>query len=198
MPETFDMSGLTDRINKIKENGREVTEFNLEFLRCLMTRHCLKDAIPLEFIIDNVPPLVIEKLQDGELPTIEEMLIMSPDTQNTLLFELIWVCGLNAIYINTNDEESELQDNDPPDYFQSIVSMLDVSPAHYMGSYLAAVYTLLMGKVPTVEFIEIITNNFNCSDEQLNKNKFMISELALGLFLRWKEDQFCYNQLGAN
>lgn len=189
MPETLDMSGLMDRINQVKQYDKNATEFNTEFLHCLMERHDLKNAIPIEFEIDNVPSSIIDDLRDGKIPDTDELLKISTDTQNVLLFELLWVCGLSAIYLNTHDDESE--DND--DYFRSIVAMLDVSPAHYMGAYLTSIFTLLLGKVPSPDFIEIITNNFNCSEEQLNKNKFMISELALGVFLRWKEDSIYRN-----
>ena len=120
MPEIFDSENLTERINKIRKEGEDSTEFTLEFLQCLMVRHNLGFSIPTDFSDPDVPQIIFETLTSGELPTKEQILLMDSDTQNHLIIELIWLCGMYAIH-NYSVEWGE-------DYLESILAMLDVDP----------------------------------------------------------------------
>lgn len=190
MSETdLDMSGLFDRINKIKNEGEEASDFTLEFLTCLMERHDLKYAIPDEFEIEDVPESIIDGLRNGELPTKEQIVLMSAQTQNNLLFDAVWVCGMNAVSYYTKDIPiPEGEDN----ILDSILAMLHVSQAHAIGCYLISVFTLLLSKVPSLEMIEAITDNFDESPLKLQQMQDMFVELSAALLLRWREDKLYY------
>jgi hypothetical protein len=184
MPEiNFDLSGLHSRINEIKVE----TTFTRDFLECLMKRHDLKYSIPDEYTIDDVPDTILDSLRNGELPSEEALLQLSSEIQNQLMFELVWVCGMNAIAFYTKDQS---QENDT--FFENIMAMLEVSPAHYIGCYIVAVYTLLMCRVPTIEMIETITNNFSQEQIHLQRDYDMYVELVAGVYTRYQEDQIYY------
>jgi hypothetical protein len=185
----FDMTGLMDRINKIKKEGEESTDFTLEFLQCLMERHDLASSIPEDFELDDVPDSILSTLRSGELPSKENLMIIEADTQNFIIFELIWLCGMNAISFYTEDIELE---EGEPSIFDSILTMLSISPGHFVGCYLISVYTLLMCKVPSVDMMEIITDNFNSEPDRLMKNQDIFIEMAAAILLRWKEDKVYY------
>jgi hypothetical protein len=184
MPEIFDSENLTERINKIRKEGEDSTEFTLEYLQCLMERHNLGFSIPTDFSDPDVPQIIFETLTSGELPTKEQILLMDSDTQNHLIIELIWLCGMYAIH-NYSVEWGE-------DYLESILAMLDVDAGHFIGCYLISVFTLLMGTVPSISLVESLTNNFDCSPEILNKTQDIFLETAYSILLRWKEDQQHY------
>lgn len=185
----FDMSGLNERINKIKEEGEESSDFTREFIQCLMERHDLIHSLPDDFEVEDIPESIFDSLREGEIPTKEELLVIDNDNQNALIFELIWVCGMNAISFYTEDVEVE---EGEPTVFDSILSMLSLSPGHYVGCYLIAVYTLLMCRVPSVEMMEIITDDFNSDPDRLQKNQDIFVEMAAAVLLRWKEDKIYY------
>lgn len=189
----FDMRGLNDRINKIKEEGEESTDFTIEFLQCLAERHDLMTSIPEEFEIEDVPDSIIDTLRSGGIPTKEEFLAVDVETQNSLIFEMIWLCGMNAISFYTQDVEI---DEDGTTIFDSILSMLNVSPGHFVGCYLISVYTLLMCRVPSLEMMEIITDNFSSDPDRLQKNQDIFVEMAAAVLIRWKEDKvyYCYDE----
>lgn len=187
----FDMSGLNDRINKIKKEGEESSDFTLEFIQCLMERHDLAHSIPDDFELENVPESIMNTLREGEMPTKEQIVLIATEDQNALIFEMIWLCGMNAISYYTEDLEVE---EGEPTVFDSILSMLSLSPGHFVGCYLIAVYTLLMCRVPSVEMMELITDDFNCDPDRLLKNQDFFVELSAAVLLRWKEDKIYYNK----
>lgn len=187
---SFDLSGLVDRINKIKKEGEETSSFTLEFLECLLKRHDLSSALPENFQVEDIPQPIIESLRQGELPTAEQIVVIDNETQNSLICELIWLCGMYAIscYTTTDSEEK----GESPNYFESVLAMLDVSAGHFIGCYLIAVFTLLMGKVPNVEIVALLTNDFDDNPERVIKSQEVFAELAAGILLRWKEDKMYY------
>jgi hypothetical protein len=185
----FDMNGLMDRINRIKQEGEETTDFTVEFLQCLMERHDLASSIPEDFELDDVPDSIFSTLRCGDIPSKEELILLESGVQNNLIFEMIWLCGMNAISYYTQDVEV---DEGEVSVFESILTMLSVSPGHFVGCYLISVYTLLMCKVPSLEMMEIITDNFNSEPDRLNKNQDIFVEMAAAILLRWKEDKVYY------
>ena len=186
----FDLSGLVDRINEIKKEGEETSSFTLEFLECLLTRHDLKSALPENFQVEDIPQTIIESLRQGELPTHEQIVVIDNDDQNSLICELIWLCGMYSISCYTTNESDEKEGK--PTYFESVLAMLDVSAGHFIGCYLIAVLTLLLGKVPNIELAAILTNDFDDTPERVIKSQELFAELAAGILLRWKEDKMYY------
>lgn len=188
MPETnFDLSGLQDRINEIKSE----TLFTRDFLDCLLKRHDLKYSIPDEFEIDDVPISILKTLKEGNIPSEEEILTMSSEIQNLLMFELIWVCGMNAIAFYTKEVTNS---DDQDGILEQILAMISVSPAHYIGCYIIAAYTLLMCRVPSFEMIESITDNFSQDEHRLQRNYDLFVELVAGVYSRYQEDQQYYSR----
>lgn len=184
--ESLDLNSLRARINDIKKEGEESTDFTIGFLECLMFRHDLVDCLYEDIELENVPDMILDKLKIGDIPTKDEVILMSSDAQNHLCFELIWLCGMGALSSYGADNDSEGEDG--PSTLDIILSMSDISHAHYMGTYLIAALTLLMAQIPTQELISSLTNDFDCADEQLEKNMDIFVELASSIITRYRED----------
>ena len=186
---TFDLNVLQTRINQIKEEGNESSEFTRNFIKCLMYRHNLQSTLPEDFEIDDVPSSIIETISSGEIPTIDSLNILSEDDKNWLLIQLIWVAGLGAIYnYCQQDEIVEGGDNT----FDIVLAMMDVSEAHCSGCYVLCALTLLMAKLPPLEMIELITNDFSDNPEAIEKSKETFYQLSSGIISRYMEDLSCY------
>jgi hypothetical protein len=199
--DAFDLKSLQSRIENIKEEGKETTDFTYEYIECLMVRHDLKDCVPEDYELEDVPDIILEKICKGEIPSKEELLLMDNETQNYLLFELIYFCGMGAIaaYEHSVSESSESKKSEEDEldseneeefsFFESILEMRDISPAHYMGSYLAAALALLMCSIPSFPFIELLTSEFDESNDQMQQNLVTFSEIAASILTRHKEDK---------
>lgn len=184
--DSFDLKSLQSRIEMIKEEGKEVTDFTHEYLTFLIDRYGLEDYVPDNCELEDVPEIIIEKILKGEVPSKDEILLMDSDVQNYFLFEMIYLCGMGVIarFDYNNDP-----DPNNPGLFDAILEMRDMSPAHFMGGYITAVLTLLMGCIPSFPIIELLTNNFSCEEEQLEQNMLTFSELAASLIGKYREDQ---------
>lgn len=188
---SIDLKSLQSRINEIKKEGEEITDFTYDFLECLMERHDLNECIPEEFELEDVPDHIIDTLRKGKIPTKEELIMVAPETQNFMCFELIWICGMGAIASYGADEDGE-PDEGIPSTFETIIAMREVSPAHNIASYIIAVLSLLMAQLPSEEMIEHITNNFDDSEDQLQKNMDNFVEFAASVITRYREDKMYY------
>jgi len=188
---SIDLKSLQSRINDIKKEGEEITDFTYDFLWCLMLRHDLAECLPPDFELEDVPDQIIETLRSGIVPEKEELIMISPDAQNLMCFELIWVCGMGAIASYGADEDGD-EEEGIPSTFDVILTMRDVSPAHNIASYLIAVLSLLMCQLPSEDMIERITNNFDCSEEQLQSNMDNFVEFASAVITRFREDMMYY------
>jgi hypothetical protein len=184
--ETIDLKSLQSRINEIKEEGQESADFTIEYINCLMERHDLKDSIPDDYELEDVPDSILEMLSMGKIPTKEQIILMDSDTQNFLLFELIWLCGMTAISFYTSEEEVE---EGEPGTFDVILGMMHVSPGHWTACYLICVLSLLMAKVPSEDMIAKITNDFSDDPEQCQKNMDYFIEFASSVLTRYNEDK---------
>lgn len=188
---SIDLKSLQSRINDIKKEGEEITDFTYDFLWCLMLRHDLAECLSPDFELEDVPDQIIETLRNGVVPEKEELIMISPDAQNFMCFELIWVCGMGAIASYGADEDGD-EEEGIPSTFDVILTMRDVSPAHNIASYLIAVLSLLMCQLPSEDMIERITNNFDCSEEQLQSNMDNFVEFASAVITRFREDMMYY------
>lgn len=187
----IDLKSLQSRINEIKKEGEEITDFTYDFLQCLMYRHDLSECIPPDFELEDVPDHIVESLRNGNVPEKEQLLMISPDAQNFMCFELIWVCGMGAIASYGADKDGN-EEEGIPSTFDVILAMRDVSPAHNIGSYIIAAFALLMCQLPSEDMIARITNNFDDSQEQLQNNMDNFVELAASIVTRYREDLMYY------
>jgi hypothetical protein len=184
--ETIDLKSLQSRINEIKKEGQESADFTIEYIECLMKRHDLKDSIPDDYELEEVPDSVIDCLRKGEIPTKEQIILMDSDIQNYFLFEMIWLCGMTAISYYTSDEELEDGENGT---FDIILGMMNISSGHWTACYLICVLSLLMARVPSEDMISTFTNNFSDDEEQIQRNMNYFIEFAASVLFRYTEDK---------
>jgi SHS2 domain-containing protein len=189
----IDLKSLQSRINDIKKEGEEITDFTYDFLHCLMFRHDLADCLPPDFELEDVPDHIVESLRNGNVPEKEQLLMISPDAQNFMCFELVWVCGMGALAAYGADEDGD-EEEGIPSTFDVILAMRDVSPAHDMASYIIAALTLLMCQVPSEDMIARLTHDFNDDHEQLQQNMDNFVELASAIITRYREDMMYYGK----
>jgi hypothetical protein len=187
MTTDFDLKALQSRINEIREEGEEITDFTYDFIECLIKRHCLNDFLWEETELEDVPDSILETIREGKVPSKDELILLSPDTQNFLCFELIWICGMAALACYGADDDGD-EEEEEPSTLDVILSMKEESPAHYIASYLIAVMTLLMGQIPSQDLIICMTNDFDESEEQLQKNMTSFVELSSAVLTRYHED----------
>lgn len=204
MSDEFNLSSLQSRINEIKEEGEESTGFTLRFIECLMYRHSLKECLLEDTEFDFVSDHIMEKLKSGIIPTEEELIILSPDEQNQLLFELIWFCGMGALASYGADEDNILYGEDEErngdeeesnvTTFDVILDMRNQSIGHYSATYIIAALSLLMSQIPSRLLVESITNNYNDSEDQIQSNMNIFIELSSAILDRYREDMAYYDR----
>jgi len=186
MEEKFDIKALQSRIAEVKKETEEMTEFSLQFLECLIKRHDLPNILHEDHEFDDTPDEVTEALKKGEVPKKEDLSKMTGEAQDYLIKDCVYMCGLGAIsWYGENMPQYEKLDPKP---FDEIVSMPDISPGHHTASYIAAGLTLLFADIPSQRTIELLTNNFDSSPEQLDENMEFYNELCVTILKRYTED----------
>lgn len=116
--------------------------------------------------------------------------MMDSETQNSLLFELIWLCGMTAVSYYTKDEELE---EGEPSTVQAIFEMSKESPGHMLAMYLISVLSLLMGQLPSQRMIETITSDYSDDDDQMQRNVDMFIEWGSAVLTRHQEDMIYFD-----
>lgn len=189
MIEEIDYAKLNTMTSFLKQESESTSDFTIEFIECLMNRYNLDTALFEGVEIDDVPEEIISILQESRVPTKEELLPLSSDTQNYLLMELIWFCGMQRIALFCEDEEVE---EGEPSTFDTILAMRDVSAAHAIGSYLISALTLLNSRMPSNDYVDLLTSNFEDTPENCNRISMILLETCSNLLCRYQEDQFYY------
>lgn len=186
MEDKFDIRALQNRIKEITKESEESSLFSHEFFKCLIERHNLSNMIYEDHEFEDVPDFITEKLVRGEVPTVDQIKLMDADVQDYLLKDCIWICGMGAIswYSDNLDEYKDMQ----PSPFEHFLELPDISPGHYTASFICTGLTLLMSDIPSQQLIETLTNNFDSSDEQLEKNMVIFNEICLSILRRYQED----------
>lgn len=186
MEDKFDIKALQSRIAEVKKESEETTEFTLQFLECLLKRHDLGNVIHDEHEFDDTPEEVNDALKRGELPQKEDLAKMTTDAQDYLIKDCVYMCGLGAIsWYGDNLPQYEEIDPKP---FDEIIVMPDISPGHHTASYIVAAFSLIFADVPSQKMIEVLTNNFDSSSEQLEENMELFNELCVTILKRYRED----------
>ena len=186
MEEKFDIKALQSRIAEVKKETEEMTEFALQFFECLIKRHDLPNILHEDHEFDDTPDEVTEALKKGEVPKKEDLVKMTSEAQDYLIKDCVYMCGLGAIsWYGENMPQYEELDPKP---FDEIISMPDISPGHHTASYIAAGLTLLFADIPSQRTIELLTNNFDSSPEQLDENMEFYNELCVNILKRYTED----------
>lgn len=199
MNDEINLSSLQSRINEIKKEGEESTDFTLRYIECLMYRHALKECIPDEVELDFVPEQIMDHLKGGTIPTKEELIILSPDEQNQLIFELIWFCGMGALVAYGADEDNIFVEEEEGEKsvttFDVILNMRNESMGHHSATYIIAALSLLMAQIPSRLLVESLTKNYDDSDEQIQYNMNIFIELASAVLDRYREDMAYYEDV---
>jgi hypothetical protein len=190
MEDKFDIKVLQNRIAEVKKETEENTELSLQFFECLLKRHDLANMFLADHEFEDVPEEVTKSLKNGEVPKKEDLDRMSTEEQDYLIKDCIYICGLGAIswYGDNYSEYSEID----PKPFDEIVRMPDISPGHHTASYIIAAFALLFADIPSQYMIELLTNNFDSSPEQLEKNMYTYNDLCINILKRYLEDTEYY------
>jgi hypothetical protein len=188
MEEKFDIKELQKRIAEVKEETQKLTRFTRKYLECLIKRHDLQNIIFEEQEFEDVPDEIADLLKKGELPTEEQIAMIDEETQDYLLKECVFICGMGAIAFYSQTEE----ESDEPTEFDNILEMINVSPAHYVAVHLIAALTLLFCRIPSFESIQLLTKNFDQSEEQIQTNLELYNEFCLCIYNRYVEDEEYY------
>lgn len=188
----FDIKSLQKRIQEIKTENEHGITFTQEFLKCLFERHNLKEIIHEDQEFEDVPELIVEKIKNGQVPEYHEIALMDIDTQDHLLKDCVWMCGMGAIawYSQNLEEYKDLEEEEKP--FNQIIKMPDMGIGYHSASFLIAAFTMLMADVPSEELIVTLTNNFSDDEKQVEKNFELFNELCLGIYRRYEEDLSMY------
>jgi hypothetical protein len=186
MEDKFDIKALQSRIAEVKKESEETTEFTLEFLECLLKRHDLANVLHEEQEFEDTPDEVTEALKKGEIPKKEDLVKMTTEAQDYLVKDCVYMCGLGAIswYGDNLPEYAEID----PKPFDEIIVMPDISPGHHTASYIVAGMTLLTADIPSQRMIELLTNNFDSSPQQLEENMEFYNEICVMILKRYHED----------
>lgn len=190
MEDKFDIKELQKRIAEVKQENQITAKFTHQYLECLIKRHDLVNILHEDQEFDNVPESITDSLKKGEIPSEEQLSIMDTETQDYLLKDCVYMCGMGAIawYCENLPEYEGIE----PSPFDEILSMPNISPGHHTASYIVSALTLLMADLPSQDLIESLTNNFDSSEEQLEKNLEFFNELCLSIVKRYIEDQEYY------
>ena len=192
MEEKFDIKALQSRIAEVKKETEETTEFALQFFECLIKRHDLSNILHEDHEFDDTPDEVAKALKKGEVPKREDLSKMTTEAQDYLLKGCVYMCGLGAI--SWYSENMPQYEKIEPKPFDEIIEMPDISPGHHTASYIFAGLTLLFADIPSQRTVELLTNNFDSSPEQLSENMELYNELCVTILKRYTEDLEYYGR----
>jgi hypothetical protein len=187
----FDINELQKRIQEVKQEEEESTTFTLNFLECLIKRHDLNNMIDDQQQFEDVPNSIVQYLSDGKIPPKEEIELLSPETQDYLVKDCVFICGMGAIsyYSDNNPIYKDME----PRPFDAIIEMPNISPGHHTSAYIVAALALLFADIPAQDMLELITNKFSSEHEQLEKNVETFNELCVSILKRYNEDKLYYS-----
>lgn len=192
MEEKFDIKALQSRIAEVKKETEETTEFALQFFECLIKRHDLSNILHEDHEFDDTPDEVAKALKKGEVPKREDLSKMTTEAQDYLLKGCVYMCGMGAI--SWYSENMPQYEKIEPKPFDEIIEMPDISPGHHTASYIFAGLTLLFADIPSQRTVELLTNNFDSSPEQLDENMELYNELCVTILKRYTEDLEYYGR----
>jgi hypothetical protein len=117
---------------------------------------------------------------------------MTAEAQDYLLKGCVYMCGMGAIswYSENMPQYEEIE----PKPFDEIIGMPNISPGHHTASYIVAGLTLLFADIPSQRTIELLTNDFDSSPEQLSENMEFYNELCITILKRYTEDLDYYGK----
>ena len=168
MSEEFSLRALNERIEEVKKENEESTDFTYTFLKVLLHRYDLKKCLHDDHIFEDIPEEFLSTLREGKVPSKEEISRLDAPTQDFFLKDCVFICGLAAVqFYSENDDQYK---NLEGDTFKEILKMPDMSPGHHTGCYILAALTLLFSDIPDQMMIAAITNNFESSEEQIEAN----------------------------
>lgn len=188
MEDKFDLKELQKRITEVKQETEYVTKFTQDFLECLIKRHDLQNIIYEAHEFENIPDDITQCLKDGKIPTEDQLSTVDSQSQDNLIKECIFICGMGAIafYSETSEDEEENT------AFDDILEMSNESPAHYLGMHLMSVLALLFCRIPSFDMVKTITKDFDSSQGNIEYCLDLYNEFCLSLYSRFAEDKEYY------
>jgi hypothetical protein len=192
MEDKFNIKALQTRISEVKEQTEQTTEFALRYLECLANRHDLFRVMDEDQEFGDVPEEVSSALKNGMMPSKEDLDKMDVQSKDFLIKDCVYLCGLAAIYWYS--ENHPLYEDAPVNPFEQIIKMPDISPGHHTAAYIISALALLSSCIPSFDLIESMTNNFDSSLEQLEKNIINFDNICLMIIQRYNEDLEYYAQ----
>ncbi len=190
MSEEFSLRALNERIEEVKKENEESTDFTYTFLKVLLHRYDLKKCLHDDHIFEDIPEEFLSTLREGKVPSKEEISRLDAPTQDFFLKDCVFICGLAAVqFYSENDDQYK---NLERDTFEEILKMPDMSPGHHTGCYILAALTLLFSDIPDQMMVAAITNNFESSEEQIEANMDYFNMLCACIIRRHMEDTAYY------
>jgi hypothetical protein len=192
MSEEFSLKELNKRIEEVKQENEQSTDFSYDFLSCLMKRYDLQKCLQSDHVFEDIPERFLDILKKGSIPSKEEISKLDAATQDYFLKDCVFICGLSAIqfYCEHDSQYFNLDVNQ----FDEIIKMPSMSEGHQTACYIVAALALLLSGVPDQQMISAITNNFNSSEEQLDINMEYFNQLCASIMRRHTEDAIYYTR----
>jgi hypothetical protein len=188
MEDKFDIKELQKRITEVKQETDRLTKFTRKYLECLIKRHDLQNIIYEEHMFEDVPSEIVELLKRGELPSENQIAMMDEETQDYLLKECVFICGMGAVAYYSDMMEDDVE----PTEFDNIIEMSNLSPGHYLATHLIAALALLYCRIPSFEMVQVLTQDFGNSEQQLQQSLEFYNELCVSIYNRYLEDEEYY------
>lgn len=181
----FNLSDLQSRIKKLKDESNQTSEDTLQYIHCLMDAHDLRNSIPEDIQIDEIPDFIFQKLRAGEIPTKEELVILDPRVQYGLCTELVFLCGMKRL--KRIGGESKAEDSEYS-MCELVEIMRDISIPYCQAAYILMAMILLMSSIPSPKLIENIVQNFDESEEQVEQNARTFQEFSSAILTKYEFD----------
>lgn len=190
MIDELDLKKLNTMTAFLKAESEYTSQFTIGFIECLIYRYNLDTALFDGIEIEGFPDELISMIQRGEVPSQDDLLSLDSNEQNNFIITLVWYAGLQRIKEFSSYDEQ--QEDGVPSFVDQFLVMGDISSAHRAGSYLMAALTLLMACIPSPDFMDAITNNFEDSPYNVKRITGMFVEICGSLYQRYYEDNHYY------
>lgn len=182
----FNLSYLQKKINELKEETNESSEYTIEYLQCLMEDHDLQDSLDEVIEIKEIPDIILNKLRQGDIPSEDDLLSIDAFMQFVLRSELIFACGMHRLKLLGGEE---LKEGCEYPMCEVVTRLTEMSPACCGGAYIFMAMLLLTSVIPSPIIIGAMTSNFGESQEEVETSSLVFQELSDNLLDRYRHEK---------